>query len=217
MADPTRLGPHARHDFDLVVAAAADDLAGSDRDRAADLMASCAECALLAADLRVIADSMRALGSVFTAPIAPAPRDFRLSDQDAARLGRSAGPPFGRTRVPRSWARGLGGALATLGLVGLLVSAVPLGFLGAAGGAATAEQAGQDLNADTVNPQQLAPAASGLSSKASEASGHNEVAEQRDEPAGSDGSATLAISAGVALLSGLALLVAARGGRRAGP
>ena len=71
---------HAQHDPLLVVSLAAGDLTGTDRDRAAALIAACADCALLHDDLLAIARATAAL------PTAVRPRDFQLTPEQAARL-----------------------------------------------------------------------------------------------------------------------------------
>ena len=104
----------------LVVALDAGDLAGADRDRALALAAACAGCASLLGDLAAIRAATAAL---------PAParrRDYRLTDADAARLRPS---PWRRLvhwlGAPQSTVRPFAGALATLGIAGLLLGATP--------------------------------------------------------------------------------------------
>jgi hypothetical protein len=130
-----RPASHDRHDLMLVAALAADDLAGADRDQAIALIDSCTACATVRDDLVALA---RATASA-PPPIAARPRDFRLTPTDAARLR-----PSGWRRLvaalstPRAAVtRPLGVGLATLGLIGLLVGNVQLGF----GSAASAPQA----------------------------------------------------------------------------
>ncbi len=219
MAEGRRGGSHAGHNLELVAAASAGDATGSDQVRAADLLASCAECAALAADLRSIAAGTRTLGSAFAIPVARAPRDFRLSEQDAARLGRRGILGIGRTRASLTWTRRLGGSLATLGLVGLLVSAAPLGLPRTAGGAPAGERDDQGVS-DPYGLQEAAPAPSSLTSKVSEApnlSPAEQSAEMAAEPVVSSENGLLAIVAGGVLVAGVSLLLASRNGRRAGP
>ena len=115
-------GSHATHDVELIAREASGDLAAGEALAARDLLASCPACVALAGDIRAIAAATRELRSVpDQATTARAPRDFRLTEADATRLRRRSW--FGI----RSWpspgrVRGLGGALATLGLVGVLVS-----------------------------------------------------------------------------------------------
>jgi len=123
---------HDRHDALLVAALAAADLSGTDRDHATALIRTCPDCATLHDDLVAIA---RATATV-PPPIAPRPRDFRLSPDQAARLrpgwrrlvGTLAGPRF-------AFSRPLGIGLTTIGLAGLLLANVTLPSLGSSGGA----------------------------------------------------------------------------------
>jgi len=134
---------HDTHDRELLARAAAGDASASDAARAADLVATCLECAVLDTDLRALTTSLRDLGSgVWTAP---APMDFRLTPEVAARIRRRG---FGRwlpaladpvgARLRARMATGL----VAIGLVGILVSAGAPGFLAGAGGG-TAESAAQ--------------------------------------------------------------------------
>jgi len=131
---------HDRHDLMLVAALAAGDASGREREDAEALVVSCADCALLLADLQAIGTATAAL------PPVPRTRDFRLTDADAARLR-----PSGWRRAV-AWFRGGGSAagrggalrplavgLTTLGIVGLVFSATPLA--GGLGSTASAPQA----------------------------------------------------------------------------
>jgi len=123
---------HADHDELRIAAYAAGDLAGSELRTATELVATCPACARLADDLTIIQAATRRL---------PAPdrrRDFRLTEADAERLahrgwrgflGALAGPRFAFTQP-------LAAGLATLGLVGILLTALPAG-LGGGFGAST--------------------------------------------------------------------------------
>src|SRR5712671_439525 len=126
--------PHAQHDPLLVASLAAGDLAGADRDHATALIADCAACADVHADLILIARATAAL------PPAVAPRDFTITPQQAAALRpvgwRRLVAAIGRSRPLMSRQLGLG--LATIGLAGLLVSALPSMQLGANSAAAPA-------------------------------------------------------------------------------
>jgi hypothetical protein len=123
---------HERHDRHLVAALAADDLDPNVRAEAERLVASCRDCAQLQADLRSIALATAALLPVRRS------RDFRLSPADAARLR-----PSGWHRVAEALAgarfaftRPLAVGLATMGVVGILATSVPLGSGAAAPAAA---------------------------------------------------------------------------------
>jgi hypothetical protein len=131
---------HAQHDLDLIAGHAAGDLSESDLSRADLLLASCTVCADLRRDLVAIAAATRSL----PAPIAP--RDYRLTEAQAADLRRgglitSLLRPFA---APRSAVRPVAMAFTSLGLAGLLVANILPALLGGFGsaGAALAPQAG---------------------------------------------------------------------------
>jgi hypothetical protein len=154
---PNRLPTvHADHDLVLVAAHAAGDVTPAERATAEALLASCPDCRELADDLRAIAAEMAAL---------PAPvrtRDFTLRPQDAARLR-----PRGWRRLtaalgngPLELTRPLAPVLMTLGVVGLLVSGLPLlGGFGSAGAAASPERAGAAASAAPAPAAAAAPSA----------------------------------------------------------
>ena len=156
---------HERHDLELVARAAAGDLAVSEAIAARDLLASCEACASIAADLRAIAVATRALPSASSLAAATrTPRDFRLTRADARRLRREGVLGLrGRFGVGRTGfgdiARGLGGALATLGLVGLLVS---VGIPALGGGLGAGAGAGREVSS-AANPASAATAATAAS------------------------------------------------------
>ncbi len=141
----------------LIAALDAGDLAGVERDRAADLVDTCAGCAALLADLAII----RAATATLPAP--PRRRDYRLTDADAARLRPSAWRSLiGWLGAPRSTVRPLAGGLAALGIAGLLLTTTP-GFFG---------QAATTLS--TVGAPVAAPGeAGGLSGTAADDAGLN--------------------------------------------
>ena len=132
----------------LIVALDAGDLAGAERLAAESLAASCAGCAALADDLAAIRGAMTAL------PVVPRRRDYRLTTEDAARLR-----PTGWRRLlewlgaPGSAVRPLATGLATLGVVGLLLTAGLPGLSGLGGaGAASPATAPERSVAGTVAP-----------------------------------------------------------------
>jgi hypothetical protein len=146
------------HDEATIVRLAAADLDAQSADLARARVSACPACAELLADLRALAAATAAL---------PAPRrssDFRLTEADAARLrpiawrrllGLLNGPSLAFTRP-------LATGLATLGIVGLLVAALP-GGLGL-GGAATVPTAGGNVaesGAAVGAPAAAAPLAPG--------------------------------------------------------
>ncbi len=143
---------HESHDLLLVAAFAADDASPADRERALTLLETCTDCAILAADIRAIVSAT----AVLPAPVRR--RDFRLTEADAARIR-----PAGWRRALRSLAgprlaftRPLAAGLTTLGLVGVIVTSVPMGmFSGATGGAASG---GADAGAAAQAPAATPPA-----------------------------------------------------------
>jgi hypothetical protein len=132
---PNRLpDPHAEHDLLLVAAHAAGDVDQAQRSTAEALLAGCPDCRELAGDLKAIAAATSAL---------PAPartREFTLRPEDAARLRprgwRRLAAALGPTRL--ELLRPVAPALMTLGLVGLLVSGLPLLSFGSGAAAPSA-------------------------------------------------------------------------------
>jgi hypothetical protein len=156
---------HESHDLLLVAASAADDASPADRERALTLVETCTDCATLAADIRAIASAT----AVLPAPVRP--RDFRLTEADAARIR-----PTGWRRALRSLAgprlaftRPLAAGLTTLGLVGVIVTSVPMGMFSAATGGA-ASGPGGDSGAAAQAPAATPPAEYSTPAAASPAS-----------------------------------------------
>jgi hypothetical protein len=154
---------HAAHDLTIVAALAARP---SDFDeRAATVarqqVASCTSCADLLADLRTLQTTLPATAT-------PArPRDFRLTEDDAARLHHTGWRRFlGFFGSPRDgFSRPLAIGFTTLGLAGLLVATVPSMMLsGGAAGAVPNEVLSTVGNA--VQQAAPAPAASAAPSTA---------------------------------------------------
>jgi hypothetical protein len=132
--------PHAAHDELLLTRLYGGDVDERDRARALDLVAACEECAGFLADLGAIATATAAMA------VPPRPRDFTLTEADAARLRRRS--DGGVLLGWFGWARALGGSMAAIGLVGV----VALGAISAFGtGSATAPQ--PDRGALTVASQ----------------------------------------------------------------
>jgi hypothetical protein len=146
---------HADHDLQLITAHAAGDLSGRDRDDASRLVAECPDCAQLHADLLVITRATHDLPRLVRS------RDFRLSQQDAARLAPGAWRRFVALLAgPRfALARPLGAAFATLGLAGLLLASLPgVPLAGSAvGPAAQSAAPGDDSAAVTYGPAAAPP------------------------------------------------------------
>ena len=153
---------HALHDEELVAAYAAGDVDdAADAERAKSFVDRCAMCRELDDDLRQIRSAIQASGTAAQrAATIAAPRDFRLTAEDAARL--RPGFPVARLGARLGWrsrlrlgvatfGRPLGAGLATLGVAGLLIGSLTLGgspfaLMGgaaSASGAPTVEQTGQ--------------------------------------------------------------------------
>jgi hypothetical protein len=154
---------HALHDEELIAAYGAGGLdedgdadgdAARERDRARALIDRCPACRDLHRDVEAIGTALRLAA---TSAVAVAPRDFRLTVDDARRLGGPVAVRDVVTTVRRStwgFARPLGATFASLGIVGLLVGSVNLG--GAALGPMAADLAspatGSELGAATPAP-----------------------------------------------------------------
>lgn len=176
---PNRLpAVHADHDLVLVAAHAAGDVNAADRTTAEALLAACSECRELADDLRAIAAATAAL------PALARTRDFTLRPQDAARLR-----PRGWRRLAAAMGpagleltRPLAPVLMTLGLVGLLVSGLPL--LQASGGASTSGA----LERVRAQPAASAAASAAQAPVAAAASAEPAASTSRDNSGSADGS-----------------------------
>ncbi len=122
---------HALHDEELVAAFATGSLDDdAEIARARQFVDRCVACRDLHHDLEQIGGAIRA-SAQFTAT---APRDFRLSVEDAMRLGGTvrAGGFLARLRnAVGGVARPLGASMAALGIVGILVGSATTGSLGA--------------------------------------------------------------------------------------
>ncbi|MEO5703511.1 MAG: hypothetical protein ABIZ52_00590 [Candidatus Limnocylindrales bacterium] len=148
---------HPDHDLSLIAAHAAGDLIGSERSRGEALLAACKECADVHRDLITIAAATRALPNLATAP-----RDYRLSQEQAARLHRGSWlrtilGPFGATR---SATRPIAAAFTSVGIAGLLVATILPGMLGQAVSAPTSGERDQAaIGAEASAGPAAAPAA----------------------------------------------------------
>jgi hypothetical protein len=111
--NPTVPMPHAGHDELLIARLFGGDVSEAERALALDQMAECEDCAALFADLAVIAEATAAL------PTPGRPRDFTLTEADAARLAQRA---RGRRVFGLGLRRSLGGAVAALGIVGMVAA-----------------------------------------------------------------------------------------------
>lgn len=124
---------HPDHELPLIAGHAAGDLIDTERTRAQALLDTCTDCADLHRDLIAIAAATRSLPNLATAP-----RDYRLSPEQAAQLQRGSWlrrvlAPFGATR---SATRPMAAAFTSLGIAGLLVATILPGLLGSSPAAA---------------------------------------------------------------------------------
>jgi hypothetical protein len=153
---------HQIHDRLLVASLldrATDD---PERARAEALVAACADCAALHADLVALREATVVM------PTPARRRDFAITPDDARRLQRTGWrrliAVFGSARDAVS--RPLAIGLTTIGLAGLLVTTVPWSFPGSGSAAApatlqqTTGDAGSGTNAESLGGPKEAPAAS---------------------------------------------------------
>jgi hypothetical protein len=235
---------HARHDLELIARVAAGDGSAADARSAAALREACADCRSLDADLRALAAATRALRGA----VAPAaPRDFRLTAADAARLRqRGLGRLFGRRGSTSTRGMGrFGGGLVAIGLVGLVFGSGVVGSFEGFGGLGTggaqpaaipasttastraASTGGQKDNAtedmvlapvQTGLALQPAPSASAVPERGLGGPGAGQASDgARDGSASGSRANPLLFASLAALVVGLGLMLAARTGRRAGP
>ncbi len=230
---------HALHDEELIAAFAGGDLnAGEEADRARALTERCPACRDLHQDVQLIDRLIRAAETAaeYGARV-KAPRDFRLTVDDALRSGGPApvrGVAVGGIPQPgilerirtglAGVARPLGASMATLGVVGLLVGSMTVGG-GALPGAVDNGAAAGPSSAGELNSGG-GPRATGSTTSVS--SGSTDAPEPRtDDPGrpaatdrdsksfGSTSSPATVLQAGsfALLVAGLALLVIGLRGR----
>lgn len=192
---------HALHDEELVAAFATGDVDDrAETDRAQSLVDRCAACRDLHSDLVAIGASLRMAGT-FTAT---APRDFRLTEEDAIRLGGRISPRGFLQRLARALAgvgRPLGASMATLGIVGLLVGSFGVG------GAAAPENLGIDAGVSAAPGGAYAPQSTPEATHGTTAVGPGPTGGREGEvpERGSDLDST--ISSGLVLTTGSAILL----------
>lgn len=207
---------HALHDEELIAAFAGGDLeAGPGAERARSLTERCAACRDLSRDVQVLGSLLRAAGTAADVGARmTAPRDFRLTAEDARRLGGPVSAPGLLHRLRASltgFARPLGASMATLGVVGLLVGSMTLSGVAAPGSLAI------DAGATAGAGSELGPVTGAEASQRVVAAGPAATVEGNQEDAGGARSTTLAgdlpfaplLLAGslALLLVGLALLL----------
>ena len=159
---PIATPAHALHDPELITALAArePDLKAVELTAARALVDTCVDCRNLYADLRAVQVALA------TSMTPSRPRDFALSASDAKRL-----PGSGWRRVLRyigssrdAFSRPLAIGFTTIGVVALLITAVPSIPLGRAGGGAVLSTVGS-----AVHPEQAAQATQSAASPAASA------------------------------------------------
>jgi hypothetical protein len=216
---------HALHDEELIAAYAAGDVAdAADAERARSLVERCATCREIHGDLVAIRSVTQASGTAAQRAAARgAPRDFRLTADDAARLqpgspvARLAARLGWRARLGRSVAafgRPVGAALATFGVVGLLVGSFalgggPLALTGGAAGAPSEPMSAPGVDQSGATPEATVYRASygPLATRKEGGSGNG------PEAAGSGGGSGTTVLLGgsvVLVIVGLGLILAAR-------
>jgi hypothetical protein len=125
---PRSAADHATHDELLIARLYGGDVDDRERARALELVAGCEECAALSADLGAIADATAVL------PVPARPRDFALTEEDAARLRARRGVRGRLLGIGRR--RSIGGALVALGFSGLVLTSA-LSIFGTVGTSAS--------------------------------------------------------------------------------
>lgn len=212
---------HALHDEELIAAFAMDGVESEeDATRARALVERCTACRELQADLAAIGAGLRAEAQGTIA----APRDFRLSVEDARRLGGTISTRGFLERLRRSmdsFARPVGASMAALGIVGLLVgnlmfggtASAPAGIDSAAGSTSAPGALGGEL---TGPAQSTGRTAYGPDSSKLEVLKEDGSSDGRDLAGTGPSAAALLFGGSLALLIvGVALLLfALRRGRR---
>jgi hypothetical protein len=192
---------HYAHDTLRIAAYTLGDLSANESAAAHRQIRDCRECAALHSDLTSLSTALTSLSKTATAP-----RDFRISPEQAARL--RGGPWWRRIArsiaAPRGFGRPLATAFTTLGLVGLLIGTLPAGFLPMAAQTfdrvtTTTEGAGAPQPGPTSVPtddsQQLYPAAgSGGGQGSGEGRGNDNGYQASPSPDSKDGSKDLLVS-----------------------
>ncbi len=209
---------HALHDEELVAALATGSLDDeAEHARARSFVERCTACRALHDDIAAIGGAIRADATGTQA----APRDFRLTLEDAQRLGGKVSAGGFLTRLRQSMAsfgRPVGASMAALGVVGLLVGSVSLGAgsvarpLAVGSGAATASTSPAEIQTGPKDPADpaasdrnvaLVPESTGATSQAGGDSAFD-VARPEVNPA-----IWLLVASVLLLVGGLGLLVVA--------
>lgn len=212
---------HALHDEELIAAFAAGDVdEAADAGRAGSLVERCATCRDLHRDLGAIRSAIHASGSAQQrAATQSAPRDFRLTAEDAARLrpgspvAQAAGALGWRSRLANgvvAFGRPVGAAMATFGVVGLLVGSLSLGSapFAAMGGATGA------TSAPGTDQTEAAPEASAIRGSYGPSASAKGGSAEGGTPGGRDvdggGTFVVLVASLVLVIAGIALIVLSR-------
>lgn len=224
-AELAAIARHALHDEELVAAYAADDVEdAAERERARTMVERCATCRDIQRDVALIRAATRTSGSAAErAATTHAPRDFRLTAEDAARL--RPGLPIARVARRLGWrarldvgiaafGRPVGAAMATFGVVGLLVGSLALG--GGPGSLFSAQSAGGATSAPGA--EGISPAATQIVDRtnfgphATDQDAKSPVPVSGGRDSGNQTSAAVALLGGsiTLLVVGIVLFLAAR-------
>jgi len=159
---------HELHDGALVARYAAGDSYPQERAEAARLVDNCDNCAALAADIRLISARTADL------PHYKRPRDFRLTPEQADRLRGSWFDRFMRRFATPGWSivRPLAAASLAIGLVLVVVGALPIGLTGSA---APANFSAQDNSTQAAGVPVAASTAAALPPQAPAATAPREL------------------------------------------
>lgn len=207
---------HALHDEELVAAFATGDVEDrAEVDRAKSLVDRCTACRDLHADLVAIGTSLHG-ARMFTAA---APRDFRLTEADALRLGGRVSPRGFVRRLARALGaagRPLGASMATLGIVGLLVGTLGFGWAGAPGSLSLDAAATTGAGAEMVPGMAPGPSGRITAVGPGATAGRQEERSEQGADLGTTDSSGLVLTAAstILLVGGVALLVVGVSGRR---
>jgi hypothetical protein len=210
---------HALHDEELVAAYAADGLeSDGEIAQARALVERCTVCRDLHRDVAAIGAALAVEARFAIA----APSDFRLTVDDAHRLGgrvMTRGLGASLRRALDGFARPVGATLATFGVIGVLIGSLALGGGGTAGSlaASAAPNAPAEIQSGAAQPGPKASSTDAAFGPIATDDGTRTGADgERDlGSAGSSPIAWLLLGSFAMLLAGVALLfVAVRRGRR---
>ncbi|MEA2611029.1 MAG: hypothetical protein QOG32_755 [Chloroflexota bacterium] len=214
MTDPRATAAHPGHDTLLVASLVDQPLAASERAAAEALVANCASCAELHADLLALQAATRAL------PTPERPRAYTLSADEASRIRRGGWrrfvAAFGSSRDMLT--RPLAAGLTTLGLAGLLFAAAPSFLPGSASASLPPGDSlavgVQDRTSATASSQDL----SGVSGASASGAGAGPASRPSADTAGGEPQpAAVAAASQQPTLPGLGDLYGANTGRPSAP